>query len=371
MSFNGWHEKCGHISTHYLKRLGVKTLSKLPDKIRCEECMRGKIHKFAHKELHTLEKEKYLPGECIHTDLMGPYARGLFGERYAQLFKDVGSSFCWVHAMSHKTGSDENIKKVILDSKARSGRDLRFLKTDGDGIFSSKTFVELTEKFRFIHAMSAPHDHNTNAHIEREIRTIFEGTATLLAASGAPSTFWPEAQQHFVFTRNVLPTVEIQESGGKAFKSPAKPSGPERCTVQLAMAGGIRDSLCMLYPLSQPLFVVADQVRSYPTLRATIFILAIMTTKTIMVLQEIPLVYLLDAREDWERWKKAVKEAAVAWNFREWLTTVKVGSDEHKAFLKKIWQIKKSWRCEERRRGKGEGAGFDLKEMVILMALMA
>ena len=57
--FQRWHEKCGHISPRYLKRLGVKTLSKLPYKIRCEECMRGKIHKFAHKELHTLEKEKY------------------------------------------------------------------------------------------------------------------------------------------------------------------------------------------------------------------------------------------------------------------------------------------------------------------------
>ena len=144
-----------------------------------------------------------------------------------------------------KRGVTRTLKKVILDSNTLRSRPA-FFENRWRRHFSSKTFAELTEKFRFIHAMSAPHDHNTNAHIERGFLDDFRRTATLLAASGAPSTFWPEAQQHFVFTRNVLPTVEIQESDGKAFKSPRNLLDPSAApfNLQWLVAFG---TLCVCY----------------------------------------------------------------------------------------------------------------------------
>jgi hypothetical protein len=95
---------------------------------------------------------------------------------------------------------------------------LKFLKTDGDGMFMSKSFEDRM-RHKFIHQMSAPEDHNSNSEIEREIRTVFEGTTTALTQSGAPAAFWGEAQNHFVFTKNVLPLVPVKEGEGYTYKS--------------------------------------------------------------------------------------------------------------------------------------------------------
>ena len=116
--------------------------------------------------------------------------------------------------------------ETVIDAKARSGRTLRFLKTDGDGVFNSGSFEELRVKFGFIHEKSAPYDHDGNTEIEREIRTIFEGVATALESSGASPYFWAEAMHHFVFTKNVLPLVPVQGKDGKTTYTSAQSARP-------------------------------------------------------------------------------------------------------------------------------------------------
>lgn len=207
----------------YLKLLGIKSLSgKTPKVIRCESCISSKIHRMGHKNLHKTERPTYAPGDCIHTDIMGPSVRSSGGAYYAQLFKDIGSNYKWCHWMARKTGADQAVEQVLIDCKARSGKDVKIIKTDGDGVFTSKSFEALRQKYKFIHEFSAPED----PVIEREIRTLFEGTATALAESGAPATFWMEAQQHFVFTKNVLPIIAVKEGDKTVRKSPRKILNP-------------------------------------------------------------------------------------------------------------------------------------------------
>jgi hypothetical protein len=84
-----WHDKCGHMGLRKLRRVVPALVKrKLPEKLRCKSCIQGKIHRFPHKFLHNHEKPTYEPGECIVTDLMGPYTRSIRGYRYAQVFKD-------------------------------------------------------------------------------------------------------------------------------------------------------------------------------------------------------------------------------------------------------------------------------------------
>lgn len=45
------------------------------------------------------------------------------------------------------------------------------------------------------------------------------------------------------------------------------------------------------------------------------------------MLVDFPVVYMVDPKSHWEDFKKAVKAAALAWNFREWLNTTVYGSD--------------------------------------------
>jgi hypothetical protein len=121
--------------------------------------------------------------------------------------------------MSRKTGSDQAIVETLIDARARSGRQARFLKTDGDGVFVSDTFERIRTKYGFVHERSAPADHDSNSELEREIRTVFEGVATALQASWAPAYFWSEAMHHFVFTKIVLPVVPVEEGGKTVYKS--------------------------------------------------------------------------------------------------------------------------------------------------------
>ena len=219
-----WHAKCGHISMKYLKKLGIKNLEgkRLPETFRCESCIRAKIHRLPHKELHQQSKPKFLPGEMIAVDLMGPYARSLGGSRYGAIFKDYGSKYRWGYTMGTKTATDKAIVETLIDAKARAGRPCRFLKTDGDGIFRSNSFEDIRQAHQFVHEWAAPHDHDSNAEIERDIRTIFEGVATALESAGAPAYFWAEALHHFIFTQNNLPLISgTDDTGAVQLKSPA------------------------------------------------------------------------------------------------------------------------------------------------------
>ena len=230
-----WHLKCGHVSMKALKLMKIKALEgkKLPETLRCESCIKGKIHRQPHKNLHLQGKPKYEPGEYIATDLMGPYAKSLGGNRYGQLFKDLPSTYRWLFTMPKKTGAYQAITEVILDAKARSKRMLRFLKTDGDGIFTSEALSKIREGFGFIHERAAPGDHDSNPEIERDIRTVFEGTATALVTAGAPAYFWAEAMHHFVYTKNMLPSVPVKEDGKTVFKSPHSVLDPAARTFNL------------------------------------------------------------------------------------------------------------------------------------------
>ena len=82
-------------------------------------------------------------------------------------------------------------------------------------MFTSSETSALLSKEKIRHEYSAPYDSNTNPFIERARRTIFEGVSTALLRSGAPSSFWGEAECHKIFTMNHLPTEEDPEFPGK------------------------------------------------------------------------------------------------------------------------------------------------------------
>ena len=155
------------------------------------------------------------PGENIITDLQGPYARSRDLEKYSQIFLDVISKRVWVGRLKKKSQSNNAIEKVLIDAKTRSGKEVRIVRTVGDGIFGrSKFFEELKAKQKFLHERPAPYDHRQNARIDRECRTLFEGINTALDQSGAPSNFLGDAADHFIFTRHILPRIVLIDKQG-------------------------------------------------------------------------------------------------------------------------------------------------------------
>ena len=202
-----YHAKFGDVGIKYIKRAlpGLK----IPSQYRCEYCIEGKIHRFGHKACAPGTRTEYEPGVCLHSDHSGPYAKSLGGHRYSQLFLDRGSKYLWAVRMTKKSGHYMATPSVLTDSAALSGRPVQIFHSDGDGVFSSRETQELLAKEKIRHEFSAPYDSNTNPFIERARRTIFEGVCTALLRSGAPASFWGEAECHKIFTINVLPTEKI------------------------------------------------------------------------------------------------------------------------------------------------------------------
>ena len=207
-----YHAKFGDIGMKYLKR--CMPMLKVPTQYRCEICIDGKMHKFNHKACVPGVRPVYAPGVCIHSDHSGPYTRSIGNARYSQLYLDRGSGYLWAARQSKKTDHYTDTPRIFLDAGALSGNRVQIFQTDGDGVFTANETRKILEEHKVRHEWGAPYDSDTNAHIERARRSVFEGVATALLRSGAPSGLWGEAEAHKVFTMNVLPTVEDPDKPG-------------------------------------------------------------------------------------------------------------------------------------------------------------
>ena len=142
-----WHNKLGHVGMKILRACNIPNLKVPNTPFRCESCIKGKMHTGNHSSRSTGKKTDLQPGEYIITDLQGPYVRNRNGEKYSQLFIDVASKRVWVVRLKKKKESGTMIEKVLADCRTRSGKKIRILITDRDGIFGqSKKFQDLKER---------------------------------------------------------------------------------------------------------------------------------------------------------------------------------------------------------------------------------
>ena len=65
-----------------------------------------------------------------------------------------------------------------------------------------------TSKFTVRHNTSRPYVDQTKAVVEREIRTVLEGTRSNLCQAGLPDKLWPLAAQHHAMALNLTKSTE-------------------------------------------------------------------------------------------------------------------------------------------------------------------
>ena len=86
-----------------------------------------------------------------------------------------------------------------------------FIIDDEVGIVCSDNAPELesaTSKFTVRHNTSRPYVDQTKAVVEREIRTVLEGTRSNLCQAGLPDKLWPLAAQHHAMALNLTKSTE-------------------------------------------------------------------------------------------------------------------------------------------------------------------
>lgn len=200
-----WHPRLAHVNPR-LMELAIPGLK--GEKSNCDDCTRGKMHKHPHSGKRPEAKDlPYEPGEYVSCDLFGPVVASKGGARYVAFYIDARSRYVYVKFLKHKDDQYSALLEVISDMKARSGNALRFMKTDGDGIFTGKRALKIYQDYAVRHIQSAPGDSASNDIAERTIRTFAELTTTNLLHANAPTYLWAEAMAMVAHVWNRLPVM--------------------------------------------------------------------------------------------------------------------------------------------------------------------
>lgn len=139
---NLWHQRLGHPSTAPLHHLSQS----FPDivfnnKHVCEICPLAKQTRlsFPTRLINTIA-----PFDLVHCDVWGPHKiHTHFGARYFLTIVDDFTRFTWVHLMSLKSNTQSLIKSFFFWVKTQFDRDIKILRADNGGEFTSlRSFLD-------------------------------------------------------------------------------------------------------------------------------------------------------------------------------------------------------------------------------------
>ena len=222
------HERLGHISLPKLKvalqqgmRTGTDITINAIDRaiargFKCIICDKAKVRSSPEPRKSGHQKTEDILG-IVHTDLMErpEGMASIHGNIYTQVFCDEATHRVKVKHLKNKDevyGAMREVEKEFqrdakdcIQAAHRNHISIRKWRSDGDGMFNGKRMAhQLLEKLQG-HDRSAPHKHNNNSFIERQIRTISDMTRALMVDSGLPPNMWEEAVNYAVVLLNTTP----------------------------------------------------------------------------------------------------------------------------------------------------------------------
>lgn len=212
-----WHLRLGHPSLTMMNAMSTKglipklTSSESEEVITCQICCQSKMAQTSHK--HVDESAK----ECgkldrLHLDLVGPMAatsrHGSFN--YFQAGIDVGTRLSFVNLLKRKSDALAVSKVAIAALEVESKTNLKSLRTDGGGEYTSAAWQSYVQEKGISHQLTAPYSPQQNGMVERLNRTLLEKMRCLLLWAKLPVTFWDVALLYANFLRNRAPTSALK-----------------------------------------------------------------------------------------------------------------------------------------------------------------
>ncbi|KAL0356305.1 UNVERIFIED_CONTAM: Retrovirus-related Pol polyprotein from transposon TNT 1-94 [Sesamum radiatum] len=223
-----WHMRFGHLNFEGLKMLGEKNMVRGVPKINhpnqlCEACLLGKhARKSFPKE--TLSRATK-PLQLVHADVCGPFNPQSFGKSsYFILFIDDFTRKTWVYFLKHKSEAFEIFKRFKTRVEKESGFEIKALRTDRGGEFTSNEFKAFCELHGIRRPMTVPRTLQQNGVAERKNRTVLNMARTMLKKQGMPKEFWAEAVACAVYLLNRSPTRSLEKITPQEAWSGWKPS---------------------------------------------------------------------------------------------------------------------------------------------------
>ncbi|KAJ4716700.1 Retrovirus-related Pol polyprotein from transposon TNT 1-94 [Melia azedarach] len=171
----------------------------------------GGLELLAKKEMvreSTFRAKKSL--ELIHADVCGPFKpRSLGNNNYFLLFIDDFSRKTWIYILKQKSEVFGAFKKFKVAVEKESGRQIKAMRTDRGGEFTSKEFQEFCEANGIRRFLTVPRSPQQNGVAERNNRTILNIARSMLKSKRLPKEFWAEAVSTAVYLSNRSPIRSV------------------------------------------------------------------------------------------------------------------------------------------------------------------
>ena len=179
-----WHARLGHVNFPALKKLSERNMATGVPRIEhpnqvCEGCVLAKQTRISFPSQALFRAQK--PLQLVHADLCGPITpTSIGGSKYFLLLVDDYSRWMWVYMLSGKFEAFDVFKHFKLMVEKSSGYELKTLRTDRGGEFTSKEFSLFCEENGVKRHLTTPYSPQQNGVVERRNRTVMDMTRSLL-----------------------------------------------------------------------------------------------------------------------------------------------------------------------------------------------
>ena len=230
-----WHRRLDHASYPVVKKMlseggiaGTKVaeaeLKAKPPEV-CETCLQGGMQR---KPFPTSKNkpEDFEPGEQLHMDFEGPFKpRGHRGEKWSLEIRDRSTGLqqsyplrSRKYAEAKELGVDDYINRHV----SAHGHEVKRIRVDGEGCFSSKKFKRWARKAKIGVEYTTRATSQSNGRAECGIKIAARRGRSALIGSGLSSKWWPHARRHGSYvmqrtytTSNRTGRTPIEEMTGK------------------------------------------------------------------------------------------------------------------------------------------------------------
>ncbi len=202
-----WHRRYGHLNSDSLKRLSSEDLvdgfsfDAKKGIAFCDACVHGKHHKTPFPVRSETRAKGVL--DLVHSDVCGKLRpKSIGGAEYFVTFIDDRSRYVWLYMMKSKSEVFSKFKQWKAMVEKSTGRQLKALRSDNGGEYTSTEFTEFLRSEGIRHERSVPKNPQQNGVAECFNRTLIEMTRSMLSGSDMSKSFWAEAISTAAYLRN-------------------------------------------------------------------------------------------------------------------------------------------------------------------------
>ena len=180
----------------------VKGFPKLkkPDNVMCKQCQLGKMAKSSFKSKTYTSKEIF---EILQTDLCGLIkVQSYKGDKYVILFVDDYSRMMTIMFLKKTFDAFQMSKWFLARVKKEIGENLKSLRLDKGGEFTSNEFEIFYNDRGIKRQTSTPRTHPQNGIAKRRNISVMDCTRTLMMEKNVALKYWREVVSTTIYTLN-------------------------------------------------------------------------------------------------------------------------------------------------------------------------